>query len=189
MSRLDFIYIDLEATGLDHDTLRIVEVAAVGVTKEYDELFTVNEVVKLEPGTVWAPAAYKMAEANGLIKDLATATRSIRDVELMILSGLDEFDATEVILGGSGVSHFDHRAIENHMPELHSRLRYFTDDIGQDRRSYARAVGKDLVDANDRKTHRAYDDVQCHLAEARAFRAFYQRAARLIAEDDERRAA
>ena len=77
------------------------------------------------------------------------------------------------VLAGSGVSHFDCRFIRHYLPELEAFLRYWMIDIGVVRRMYELWVGELPTAVNEEKTHRALDDVYCHLEEARTFIALW----------------
>src|SRR5699024_8687453 len=82
-------------------------------------------------------------------------------------------DVGKVVLAGSGVSHFDSRVIRARMPHVQELLNYRQFDVGIMRIQYLHWTKTNLTDVNDDKTHRAMDDVRCHLKEAQAFRQFF----------------
>lgn len=78
---------------------------------------------------------------------------------------------TTVHLAGSGVAEFDRPFINRDLPNTASRLHYRSIDVGIIRRAHQMWSNTDLPsDINDAKTHRAYDDIACHIAEAHAFK-------------------
>lgn len=186
MSSRNLLWLDFESTGLDlHD----------------DDALEVFAVVENSEGLQWgsaveslvAPSDEALARAhgnqfvepmhtvNGLFDDIEAARNAgtlptLTQVETSIIAMLEETGSRKgrVTLAGSGVGHFDILFIQARMPELASWLTYFVHDIGVQRRAYARANnGALLVRVNNDKTHRAKQDVECHLAEDAAFNALY----------------
>lgn len=175
-----YLHLDFEATGKDPVYDRIVEVGAILTDGEHNELGrfgtlvdpTSYGLIRMAPGT---PAG-DMHRASGLYADLiakGAPLMSTRDVELALLALIDEHvpAGKSVVLAGSGVAAYDLQFIRAQMRDLEARMEYYPSDIGQTRREWRAAAGYDLVEVNKSKTHRAMDDVECHLAEARAFRA------------------
>jgi oligoribonuclease (3'-5' exoribonuclease) len=74
-----------------------------------------------------------------------------------------------VTLAGSGVGCFDMQVIRAQMPELAQRLNYYVIDVGCVRRFLRDICGVRMPELGT-VNHRALDDVQHHLAEARQFR-------------------
>lgn len=83
----------------------------------------------------------------------------------------------KLALGGSGVSHFDERWLEEHMPYLSGMFYRGTLDVGVIRRfienvcNRPKLVPKQLRDI----PHRGLDDAGLHLREARRYRDLIQR--------------
>ncbi len=126
------------------------------------------------------PEVLKMHTANGLLDQLRAGFGvTLPIVEGRILADLESLTdpGDTITLAGSGVEHFDRKMIDAQMPTLGHQLHYQGMDASDHRRGYRMATGADLVDANERKTHRAADDVACHLAELEAFWGLYRRAA------------
>lgn len=181
---LHFLITDLETTGLDPDLDGVIEIAAVGTDRNLDVLFEYTTVIEPTPTQRSRldtnPYLVDMHTENGLIADLdAGKSTSLRlaEAELLDLIGVHRGDEspTKIVLSGSGVSHFDQRRIEKFMPALTKRLAHCTVDVGVMRRAYHTFVGEDLTTINEAKTHRALDDVRCHLEELAAFRDLFRR--------------
>lgn len=174
----NLLFLDLETTGPDLDD-RIVEVAALLVRA--DDLAVLDEytaVVALDPDG-WAklrrlPVVLDMHTSNGLIDDLSDPSKVVElgEAEDRLLDWFS--DDRPVTLAGSGVAAFDHPMVRAHMPRLASRLTYYSHDVGHPRRQFREATGHLLTKVDGLKTHRALDDVRCHLEEYRTFRQLFQ---------------
>lgn len=179
------LWLDLESTGLD--TSNGDEIIEIGCILTHEDLRVLGEfeaVVKPSANAMARLAANQflvdMHSANGLLDEI-NAGRSIAQAELDLLIWLrglgvsvkmfdsDLGDLQKLTLAGSGVGHFDLPTIRIHMPALAERLNYFVLDVGTIRRAHEMWVCTPVSAANDAKTHRAIDDIRCHLEEARAF--------------------
>lgn len=188
------IIVDFETTGIDLDTLLVIEAGVIGVDDDLGDTFFIDTMV--EHGTPQEalaqiaadPFLVNMHTENGIVDDLERMISgdcvgmTLATLEQSILDRLPE--TGKVALGGSGVSHFEREIIRLHMPTLHERLYPFPDDVGIERRSYRRANKRNLVSVIESKTHRGLGDAQVHLAEIRAFHTYHKRAAALILADD-----
>jgi oligoribonuclease len=167
-------WIDLETTGSDEVADDIIEVGLV-VT---DESLNPREkrswtVYPNRPGLLLAmdDVVVDMHTKSGLLADLL----KMPDEYLLKIAHVDEVLAGvlesyltdgKIPLAGSGVSHFDMRFIKRYMPETAKLLTYAPYDIGSVRR-FLRLAGVEISDAN--LSHRALDDVEDHIAEARYY--------------------
>ena len=84
------------------------------------------------------------------------------------------FEKGEFLLAGSGNAAFDRPVLNQWMPELVSWLAYYPFDIGVDRRVTKILAGQDVINIpsasagfGDAKVHRAWNDVQAHIEEAK----------------------
>lgn len=183
---VDFLLVlDFESTSVDPQTCRVLEVAATLVSfPGLDLIDSYTAVIDhAAPDHLAAakadPIVGPMHTANGLFDDI-DAGRGIflHEAEAAILSVLDRHGsgAKNVALAGSGVAHFDLQVIAARMPALHTRLAYWTLDIGPIRRAIAAWVPTEHrpADTNATKSHRAADDVACHLADLITYRDFFR---------------
>ena len=180
----NILWIDLETTGSNVDHDEIIEIGAVLTDPELHEISRYTSLVKPGPLALGRmmqnDVVRKIHETNGLLDDVLTGDGSLRPhlVTTYMLRWLDG-DLPHVgqppmmILGGSGVGHFDKKFIDKYMPQLSKRLRYYVLDIGVIRRAHRMWVGEP-EDFTTSKTHRALDDILCHLEEARHYRSLWQ---------------
>ncbi len=175
------LWLDLETAGLEPP---ILEVGAAMVENRFPfpDVEHYSAVVRPDvPG--WrekmVPFVVEMHTKTGLL-DAVPQGRPLVEVEDELLAMLDRYvDPTaQVVLAGSGVSHFDHEIIKSEMPRLAKRLRYATLDVGVIRRAFE-FVGRKAVTevygqtftspAPEAQQHRALADVLDHLNEWRHY--------------------
>lgn len=171
------LWMDLETTGSDEANDCIIEVGAIVTTYDLQERSCFTEIVKPFPlglgRLLQNDVVREMHTTNGLLEDVLRASDAQRPhlTEQRLLSWLDGLGLSHggLVLGGSGVGHFDRRFIRKFWPTLNGRLRYWVVDVGVLRRTYEMWVGPDPFRHNAGKTHRAIDDIRCHVEEARSF--------------------
>ena len=174
----NLLFLDLESTGNRPDD-QIVEIGALLVSEDLSEVLD-EFTCTIDPGLEgWAKirslaVVAQMHHDSGLWDDLEARRNMVglAEAEAKLLSWFDDIEP--ITIAGSGVANFDKPLVERWMPELASRLTYFTHDVGHLRRQYRTATGHLLTPIDSTKTHRAIDDVRCHLAEARIFRAMFR---------------
>jgi len=175
------LWLDLETTGADELAGdEIVEIACVLTTVDLNEVAAF--AVTIHPSAVALarlmelPPVREMHEQNGLLAELLTTDTSLAQASRDLVAFLEANGAKpgETILAGSGVTHFDSRFIRYYLPDLNAFLRHWMIDIGVARRMHEMWVGELPSTVNELKTHRALDDVYCHLEEARVFSAMWQ---------------
>lgn len=176
------LWIDLETTGSDVDKDCIIEIGAILTTTDLEVLGEWQCVVRPSAEglgrLVQSPVVREMHERNDLLRTLFDGGNFVWSQHAAtkgLLKWLGDLGAKEgrTVLAGSGVGHFDRRFIARYMPQLDRFLRYWCIDIGVVRRAHEMWVGTEVSTANDGKTHRALDDIRCHLDEARAFKALW----------------
>ncbi len=184
------LFTDLETTGLDPAHDEIIEAAFLLTTTDLTVLAESEMLVRPSPAALHRLLADDQVAAmhnrNGLLRDLRAADRpepatdtehatSLRDAEQRVIDMLHAHSVPggQLHIAGSGVATFDKPFPARHMPRLHGMLHYAPIDVGVLRRAWRMWTGGDLVTVNQDKTHRAMDDVRCHLAEAIAFRRLF----------------
>jgi oligoribonuclease len=181
------LWLDLESTGLDPQLDPILEVGLILTDFDLNPIVGYSEVVEMTTQgaeRVRANEVVKdMHKKNGLLADSIKKGAPLAQVEEEIIKLIKETTTAEpgeVLLSGSGVSHYDQRTIEAQMPKLHRWLAYYTADVGTFRRQARIYAGKYITPFNpssygDEKLHRAYADAEAHLAEATQYRDLFRK--------------
>lgn len=129
------------------------------------------------------PEVAKMHRDNGLLaacrSDEAVSLAQAEDEILRMVAETTTFGAGEFMIAGSGVAQFDLPIVRARLPRVASLLAYYPFDIGVYRRvTKILSGGADVVNPTPTsyqdglKAHRAYADVEAHLAEAWKYRAW-----------------
>lgn len=175
----EFLWLDLETTGLDPDRDIVLEFAVVlvddgpgGTWEElgsYQSVITPYEFAGCPPREIIAGAdniVQRMHTRNGLFAELENpelcCTIEEADAYLAALTpeGLPS-------LAGNSV-HFDKTFLRRHMPEFHSRLSHRVFDVSTLVRA-ERTYGDKSEQAAKPIAHRALEDVRASIATARRF--------------------
>lgn len=183
MSSKYLAWIDLETTGSDPKTDHILEVGLI-LTHATPSLKVIKTKYWLHDPTYqdegWynkmSPFVTEMHSKNGLLADLKGTTirptLAAIDSQLVILvQELGIKESGDLMLAGSGVSHFDRAFIKRDFPRFHSLLHYPSLDVGVIRRAL-KMVDSPLVpeDAGaDNRSHRALEDVAHHIGEMKRY--------------------
>lgn len=178
------LWVDLESTGLSTLDGRdeIIEIACILTTQHLNVIGEFTSPVKPSKEAFIRlannPYVWEMHTKNGLLNELDDA-RDIKSVEAQIFLWLATLGAADrLTLAGSGVGPFDLPTLRLQMPALAGGLNYWVIDVGVLRRAHALWVGTEVSAANDSKTHRALDDVRCHLEDGKAFAELWLRTQR-----------
>lgn len=169
------LWVDLETTGSNEKKDCIIEVGAILTDPKLHTLWEFERVVSPKPlglgRLLQNPVVKEMHERNGLLERIlgGFANAAAHVVEQELLYKLNEYQPRTVLLAGSGVGHFDRRFIKAEMGRLDNFLHYACLDVGSIRRLCQFTDVKTVDLPNDRKTHRALDDIRLHVAEARMF--------------------
>lgn len=171
------LWLDLETTGTDQNLDSIIEIATILTTTDLRIIDQDSRVVKPTRQAMERLQAEdfvrNMHETNGLLGALqAGEGEDINDVDQQVVNWLRSYmvEPHKVVIAGSGVAHFDRRFIAAQMPLLNRYLAYPVLDIGIMRRGWEMWGGPmDGYPDQANKTHRAMDDIQHHLNEARWF--------------------
>lgn len=183
--------IDLETTSLprgnDWTDVHILEAAMIVVDFDLREYARYSSVVKLNQASLQSlkdnQVVVQMHRENGLIADLKTASKTLREVEeemIQVLKTKTTFDRGQFAIAGSGVLAFDLPLIKEKMPSLASWLVYYGYDIGVMRRMTRLFTrGADIVNPMPQsykdgvKVHRALADAAAHLEEMNRYREWF----------------
>lgn len=182
------LWFDLETTGLDEQTDHILEVGWGISTPKLDWVIEpisyvvtsdvlLNNREAIVNGARVDPYVFQMHMESDLWNAIRIGpTISLRDAQEAICSVLDSLSVDGVVpnpkftMAGSGVSQFDMRWIRNQMPELHSRLTYYSIDMGTFERVETMLRGGDIRKSRSNAAHRAVDDIMFSYRLARRYK-------------------
>lgn len=173
----NWLWLDLETTGLDEHAGQVLEVGAAvvddGVDGSFDIVDAVDTVVLPTPGFEVLMDDYvkAMHTRNGLLSRIAEGEGMlIADADDMLASFVDQYlpAGLRVVLAGNSV-HFDLRWVKRHMPKLAAKLSHQVFDVTT-LKAAARVWGPgiDEVKADE---HRALADVRASIACAKRYHA------------------
>ena len=172
---MNICWLDLETTGTDEHAGSIVEVGAVLTAPDLTVLEEIEQVVAPDPDhwEAMPPRVREMHDRSGLtplveeMLDDPLFAFTVEEADRILRTVLDRHEVGgRVILGGSGVGHFDSRWLRLHMPRSAKRLTYWPYDVGAVRR-FLGTVDEALVRPAPEggKAHRGLADARDHLEE------------------------
>lgn len=164
------IFLDIETTGLDEETCKILEIACAITDKEVTRIdgpTGFNVVIHHEQSILDNMEPWCMSQHVELAKDSAASTISLGEAEKMVIDYLSNyiFDWSCVTLTGNNIT-FDRKFLKKYMPQLDSLFPPFPFDISSVRRGL-RLWTSGFKPMRKTCKHRAIDDVAETIKEAR----------------------
>jgi oligoribonuclease len=171
--RHQYLWLDLETTGLDPHTCHILEWAVVLAADDADGDMQPIEQYSSVIGTkalvlAMDPYVTKMHTANGLLAECAVSDTTLKESEEFLIALIGGHETRGVVLAGASV-HFDLAFLRVHMPRFAKCLSHRVLDVST-LKAAERAWGDGFADATV-VAHRALSDVLVSLSEARVIRA------------------
>lgn len=170
------LWLDLEMTGLDPVTDKILEVAAVVTDWEFNQLDQLESGVGQDRQTIEALlaanpfAAARPAETKELI-ELSANAPSQNEIESKLIDLANKhFTDGPALLAGNSI-HMDRQFIRNYWPNLEAKLHYRMLDVSAWK---VVMIGKYGVEFTKQETHRALDDIRESIAELRSYLRFFK---------------
>lgn len=156
-------WLDLEMTGLDVATCRIIEAAAVVTDLDLNHLEELQRVVRqpqelLDAMDEWCQ---KTHGGSGLTAEVPNG-KPLEEVEAELIElAKRHFGENKIILAGNSIGH-DRRFVDAYMPTFSKMLHYRVIDISSFKEIFQ---SKFKIDFQKKETHRARDDIFESIAE------------------------
>lgn len=123
------LWVDLEMTGLDPYTQRIIEVAAIVTDFEFNEVAKYEAIIHQEEDVLEKAEDWPKANMQKLFKEVRKSKTSEEQVVTDLLDLIhDHFPEEAVILAGNSI-HNDRRFIRNWWPNIEGHLHYRMLDV------------------------------------------------------------
>lgn len=179
------VLLDLETTGIDAASNRILEVAAMIVSVDLQPIAQAHAVIRPNTSKLEElfpdPSIWEMHEATGLLAEIRNPLRadcrvqSLSEAEGDLIDWLvgHGFGPRTAVLAGNSV-HFDRTFIIRWMPDLDRFLHYRMVDVSAMREAYRRWIDPEFPTKWKERwgsaKHRASEDIINSLNELRFFR-------------------
>ncbi|MCW7555038.1 oligoribonuclease [Endozoicomonas gorgoniicola] len=177
MAKADnLIWIDLEMTGLEPDTDRILEIATIVTDGQLNQIAEGPVIAIHESDDVlnnmneWC---IKTHAQTGLTERVRQSTISLAEAERMTLDFLkDHIEPGISPMCGNSIGQ-DRRFLHRYMPELHDFFHYRNIDVST-LKELARRWKPGIMDGFSKKgTHLALEDIRESIEELRYYRQFF----------------
>ncbi|UYM17922.1 oligoribonuclease [Endozoicomonas euniceicola] len=177
MAKADnLIWIDLEMTGLEPDTDRILEIATIVTDGQLNQIAEGPVIAIHESDDVlnnmneWC---IKTHAQTGLTERVRQSAISLAEAERLTLDFLkDHIEPGISPMCGNSIGQ-DRRFLHRYMPELHDFFHYRNIDVST-LKELARRWKPDIMDGFSKKgTHLALEDIRESIEELRYYRQFF----------------
>ncbi len=173
------VWIDMEMTGLDPETDRVLEIAALVTDSELEIVAEGPSLVVHQSDDVLAGMDEwntRTHGGSGLTERVRQSTLTDAEAEAQIMAFLEQHcPPREAPLAGNSV-HQDRRFLVRYMPKIDAHLHYRIVDVSTvkelGQRWYPEAYGKRPL---KRGNHRALDDIKESIEELRYYRSAFFR--------------
>ncbi|MBC2594035.1 oligoribonuclease [Ruficoccus amylovorans] len=167
-----FFWLDLEMTGLDPQTDRILEAAWIVTDKDFNELATYDTAIYQEPETLAAMNDWckKTHTESGLVDRVASGIGEDELEEKLLDTLAAHFGPDPVLLAGNSIGQ-DRKFVDRYLPKFSQKLHYRMLDVSSFKVVFQTCYGKSF---SKKGTHRALDDIRESIGELRYYLSFMQ---------------
>lgn len=164
MSKRRFCWIDLEMTGLDPNTDRILEAGVIVTDKQLNVVFEWETAVRqssetLEAMNDWCKHHHS---ESGLIERVPDGISETELDQRLVEIATEHFKKKNpVVICGNSISQ-DRKFIDNYLPNFAERLHYRMLDVSSFKIVFREMLGREFKKKN---THRALEDIKESIAE------------------------
>lgn len=168
MSKRRYFWIDLEMTGLDPATDRIVEAAVIITNKQLEPVFEWESAVRQPPEILegmndWCKRHHA---ASGLLDRIQDGITEKELDDKLAEIALKYFKKTNpCVIAGNSISQ-DRKFIDAYLPQFSNRLHYRMLDVSSFKIVFREMLGREFKKEN---THRALEDIRESIAELKHY--------------------
>jgi oligoribonuclease len=166
------IWIDMEMTGLDPDTERVLEIATLITNADLEVIAEGPELVIHQPDEIldaMGPWCTEHHGASGLTELSRRSTLDVEEAERLTLAFVETHCvAGQSPLSGNSIGQ-DRRFLVRHMPTLERFMHYRVVDVST-LKELVRRWYPTLPRSPKTEAHRALDDIRESIAELRYYR-------------------
>ncbi len=174
-SKDNFVWIDLEMSGLDPDKEVIIEIATIvtdcnlNILEEGPDLVIHQPEIYLTRMDDWNKNQHSK---SGLIDDVRQSMISLDEAEMQTLDFIKKYcEAKQNPLCGNAVHH-DRRFLIKYMPKIHEFLHYRHVDVSTIKTVVSKWYPKQK-EVKKNTTHRALSDIRESIEELKLYREHY----------------